>query len=76
MRAYEKIAAHLGEDRDTVKTYRYQPTRWTRPVFNVWDGYWCAGLVPAKPMNGENLNWQKVISSYDRKTVLWFAECN
>lgn len=69
------IASHLGMDGDSFEDdYRYQSTRWTRPVYAIDDAYWCAGPKPAAPIQGGlNLKWTRLVSSYDKATVLWRA---
>jgi len=72
----EHIGNHFSEDRADVEYMRYQPTCWTRPVYSLSDGYWSAGPTPPRhtKQSDGGLEWEKVISSYDKKTVLWFAQ--
>ncbi len=70
------IAAHLGMDGDDFESqYRYQPTRWTKPVYAIGNDYWSAGSKPPNPTQGRrsDFEWQKVVSAYDRETVLWLS---
>lgn len=70
-KAASYIAAHLGRDEEEINDYRYQPTRTTAPVFAIGNDYWCAGKKPAEHFDDRAWKWQRVISRYDRKTVLW-----
>ncbi len=71
------VAAHLGLDGDTFEdNYRYQPTRWTKPVYSIGNTYWSSGANPPRNIlsrHDDFDDWTKVISSYDKKTVLWVA---
>lgn len=69
------IANHLGMDVDDMEdNYRYQPTRYTRPVYLFDSDYWSAGPTPPRYTQGRcDLKWRRVVSSYDKKTLLWHA---
>ena len=73
--AGRKIAEHLGLDGDTFEEdYRYQSTRWTKPVYAIGNDYWCAGPKPAKAtMEAYDFDepWERVVSSFDGTSVLW-----
>lgn len=66
------IAAHLGMDGDSFEDdYRYQSSRFTKPVYSVGDDLWGAGATPPKHI--ERPDWyefEKVTSTYDG-TTLW-----
>ena len=42
MTSREAIATHLGMDLAELKEHHYQPGRWTRAVYSMEDGYYCA----------------------------------
>jgi hypothetical protein len=70
--AAEKVANHLSADIETVKDHRYQPTYYSTPVFLLGDDRWGAGARPPKNRYSDDTEvWEKVISVYDGKTVLW-----
>jgi len=75
-KAGERVACHLGMDGDSFEEdYRYQPGRWTKPVYAIGNRYWSAGAAPPKHVHGTlhdfDEPWRRVVSSYDGKTVLW-----
>jgi hypothetical protein len=68
------IANHIGCDADDMEDYRYQATRTNRPVYSFDADYWSAGgAKPPTHQDGWDMEWEKVVSSYDGKTVLWHA---
>lgn len=61
------IAAHLGMDGDDFEHYRYQSTRYSRPVYAVDDALWSAGAKPptdAYPP-AARYEWKEVRSTFD-----------
>lgn len=71
-RGYTLIAEHLGTDAESVRDYEYQHGRFVRPIFALSDNeYWAAGQ--SKPCDPDGIlnSWEKVVSSYDRKSILW-----
>lgn len=68
------LADHFGCDADTVAHHAYQPGQFTRRVFYINDVLWCTGATPAQPkrevLHGR-MYWEKVVSDYDKKSILW-----
>lgn len=68
------LAEHFGCDSETVLDHLYQPGQFTKRVFDINDVLWCTGAKPAQPVYDgrmEKLSWEKVVSAYDKKAVLW-----
>jgi hypothetical protein len=72
-RAYSHIADHFGDDGESIREKEYQYGRFTKSVYALSDNeYWSAGVRPPQPTdNSEPWKWERVISSYDHKSVLW-----
>lgn len=71
-RSYTLIAEHFGSDSADIRDSEYQPGRFPRPIYSLSDNeYWAAGNTKPRDPDGTLANWEKVISSYDRKSVLW-----
>lgn len=72
-RAYTLIAEHFGDDSKSIRESEYQYGRFTRPVYALSDNeYWSAGTRPPQPTDSSQpWKWEKVISSYDKKSILW-----
>lgn len=67
------VANHLMLDAaDMEDDYRYQPTRYTKPVYAFDAEYYSAGATPPRYNAGRcDLKWERVTSSYDPKVTLW-----
>lgn len=68
------IAEHFGCDSDGVLDHLYQPGQYTKRVFSINNVLWCSGAKPAQPVyegRESRLTWEKVISTYDKKSILW-----
>jgi hypothetical protein len=73
-RNYTLIAEHFGTDSDSIRESEYQYGRFTKSVYSLSDNeYWSAGATPPRHTDsvGNPWKWEKVISGYDRKSILW-----
>lgn len=71
-RSYTLIAEHFGTDAESIRDCEYQPGHFSKPVYSLSDNeYWAAGATKPRDRDRDEMSWEKVISSYDRKSILW-----
>ena len=71
-RSYTLIAEHFSTDSESIRDSEYQHGRYSRPIFSLSDNeYWAAGHTKPRDPDGILTAWEKVVSNYDHKSVLW-----